>query len=207
MPTVRPIAIRRTPAHLAPGRRATFRPSAATTRLSTRTGAVLRIAQTILARTKSPIAGWDAAPHSRERRHLQRLRRPGAAPPGPGNSTHPAAHLVAESLQLETGPHTACPPPRTDPHRSLRPATAAPRRLASRGTRLPEPRLLRPCHNIKCPAIGSCISTRRNLGRGHDGQWRVLGRPHPGSLRRRLRARKPHRHDPPHCRRRSAIAG
>ena len=58
---------------------------------------------------------------------------------------------------------------------------------------LGNPHFLRPVHGIR-PRDGLYLQLyAADLGRGPDGRWWVLGRSHPGAVRRRLRPGEPHR--------------
>ena len=170
--------------------------------------AVLRRPSTTSARPNSAAAGGRPAPHPRERRHLQRVRRPPrhrppvAARPDPARSSPPAeaAHLEAGLVQRARLLELVLAD-------LYGPQQLLQRRPAPAGVRLPQPRLPAAVPRRHAARRALPAPLRRQPRPRRRRPVARPRRPHPGAVRRRVRAGKPHRHDAHAARRRSATAG
>ena len=129
----------------------------------------------------------------RQRRHLQRLRRPEGPEPALGARSAAAGHPRAGvGRHLEPGSPSAPRLLNRDAGRPLRPAAAASRRARSRrrwssatAASCARPTGMQPPGGVFLHLYAA------DLARSPDGRWWVLSRPHAGALGRRLCAGEP----------------
>ena len=143
-----------------------------------------------------PALARRPAPDPRERRHLQRLRRPAAASSARGRSTpFPLLITSAEWQRDRAGARAARRAARPHAGRSLRPAAAASAAACCR--RSWSSRTPASCGRATaCRAprgASACRSTPPTWRARPTGSWWVLADRTQAPVRRRLRAREPHR--------------